>query len=1054
MGVHGLWRLIEPSGKPVPLESLENKVLAVDVSIWLHQIVKGFQDAKGAAVPHAHLLGIYHRVCKLLYFRIKPVFVFDGGVPVLKKQTIALRNQQKSKTLSEAERIHKNLLSALVKHSAISKVLSEKAKAAITASTSPTKRDDDELYVLPPSQSLDSTLSQSDSSDSEDSGLPRYDLHSIDTESAEFKSLPADVRHEILSDLKDTRKQSSWGRIHEMPTQSDNFSTYQMKRLLKRQSVQIALENVEKEMGGHSLSLGELEKLLKDQGVITNLKGNRIASDENTRFLLIKDIKQAMEDAKKQNLPMIEESEEGDETKEEEKNVKNKGDQEFEDDLKRAIELSLEATPSTSKIKDNEDEVPSTSSKGKRQLSLSFLTDFEDADFGYSDSSEEEEAVHTRLTPAQRYMMEYSGLTPSEIAKIIASKSRTVKSASEETKEEKDKNSAQAVESSSDVSNSIIKSPEETKDETDEAGSSSDVSNNIIRDSEQTMEEIEKYESSSNICSAVTKGSIENGVDLADEVITSTVEVMSDSTCSDEEDFVDVDEELQTKNTIGNTGMEVVIKPDEEIEDDLFKDVFEEIEEKTEVSSSTEDTVKEVEKERKTEERTSGQLLKEKIEKMVKAYTKPQHEEKKDSKANTELTVEQLNEMRDNLRKEQTELLIEKQTKERTAGNITEQMFQEAQELLELFGVPYIIAPMEAEAQCAFLELIGLTDGTITDDSDIWLFGGKTVYKNFFNQNKIVMEFKSENIQHHYKLTREQMILLAMLVGSDYTTGLTGVGPVTALEILAAFPPKNHIVSGLSEFKNWVKRGKLPGPGRTSLRGKLKNLSFTENFPNPQIVQAYLEPKVETSKERFTWGKLDVFGLVEFTRQKFGWTKNKTEEILNPILRRMKESKSQKAITDFFKVEYRVDSGGMEKQMSKRVKTALDKIGKGIGVEGEEEEPKKKKKKVGRKNEDEDIKILKETKVRSKKRVEEIQKEVKKEIQEQKEERKVNLQKLHKMEVIPQRQKDKAEMLKNRIQAIETFRRSKQGPGYVKKRAKVQKEPQKDASYLSESDTD
>lgn len=31
MGVHGLWRLIEPAGKPVPLESLENKVLAVGI---------------------------------------------------------------------------------------------------------------------------------------------------------------------------------------------------------------------------------------------------------------------------------------------------------------------------------------------------------------------------------------------------------------------------------------------------------------------------------------------------------------------------------------------------------------------------------------------------------------------------------------------------------------------------------------------------------------------------------------------------------------------------------------------------------------------------------------------------------------------------------------------------------------------------------------------------------------------------------------------------------------------------------------------------------------
>lgn len=58
------------------------------MSIWLHQAVKGFQDSRGASVPNAHLLGIYHRVCKLLYFKIKPIFVFDGGVPALKKQTI------------------------------------------------------------------------------------------------------------------------------------------------------------------------------------------------------------------------------------------------------------------------------------------------------------------------------------------------------------------------------------------------------------------------------------------------------------------------------------------------------------------------------------------------------------------------------------------------------------------------------------------------------------------------------------------------------------------------------------------------------------------------------------------------------------------------------------------------------------------------------------------------------------------------------------------------------------------------------------------------------
>lgn len=106
MGVTGLWNLIGPCGKPVPVETLENKILAVgkrfllnnchlftmqlfpDISIWLHQVVKGFQDNKGAALNNAHLLGLFHRLCKLLHYRIKPIFIFDGKVPQLKRDTI------------------------------------------------------------------------------------------------------------------------------------------------------------------------------------------------------------------------------------------------------------------------------------------------------------------------------------------------------------------------------------------------------------------------------------------------------------------------------------------------------------------------------------------------------------------------------------------------------------------------------------------------------------------------------------------------------------------------------------------------------------------------------------------------------------------------------------------------------------------------------------------------------------------------------------------------------------------------------------------------------
>lgn len=55
---------------------------------------------------------------------------------------------------------------------------------------------------------------------------------------------------------------------------------------------------------------------------------------------------------------------------------------------------------------------------------------------------------------------------------------------------------------------------------------------------------------------------------------------------------------------------------------------------------------------------------------------------------------------------------------------------------------------MEAEAQCAALDRADHTHGTITDDSDVWLFGGRHVYKNFFSQNKYVEYFQYSDLQN------------------------------------------------------------------------------------------------------------------------------------------------------------------------------------------------------------------------------------------------------------------------------------------------------------------
>ena len=53
---------------------------------------------------------------------------------------------------------------------------------------------------------------------------------------------------------------------------------------------------------------------------------------------------------------------------------------------------------------------------------------------------------------------------------------------------------------------------------------------------------------------------------------------------------------------------------------------------------------------------------------------------------------------------------------------------------------------MEAEAQCAYLDHTHQTSGTVTDDSDVFLFGGQKVYRHFFNHEREVTAYSTEDI--------------------------------------------------------------------------------------------------------------------------------------------------------------------------------------------------------------------------------------------------------------------------------------------------------------------
>jgi hypothetical protein len=86
-----------------------------------------------------------------------------------------------------------------------------------------------------------------------------------------------------------------------------------------------------------------------------------------------------------------------------------------------------------------------------------------------------------------------------------------------------------------------------------------------------------------------------------------------------------------------------------------------------------------------------------------------------------------------------------------------------------------------------------------------------------------------------------------------------------------------------------------------------------------------MDPNVERNEDKFTWGDMDITILRDYTKAKFGWSQNKFDEILSPVLKRIKERKSQKTVQDYFK--RKVEFHSLEEHMSKRVKAAVEKLG-------------------------------------------------------------------------------------------------------------------------------
>ncbi|PVH18370.1 uncharacterized protein CXQ87_001295 [Candidozyma duobushaemuli] len=272
------------------------------------------------------------------------------------------------------------------------------------------------------------------------------------------------------------------------------------------------------------------------------------------------------------------------------------------------------------------------------------------------------------------------------------------------------------------------------------------------------------------------------------------------------------------------------------------------------------------------------------------------------------------------------------QKAKRDSDEVSQTMIQDVQELLKRFGIPFITAPMEAEAQCAELYRLQMVDGIITDDSDCFLFGGSRIYKNMFNQKQYVECYFNEEIDHKIGLDRIKLIELALLLGSDYTEGIKGIGPVLAMEILAEFEDLKSFKRWFDEHARGLSQPKDPDSKlKKNLLKRIKSgkLFLPDNFPDQVVFQAYTHPEVDRDTSEFKWGVPNLDQIRSFLMYNVGWSQSRVDEVMLPLIRDMNKKRSegtQTTVGEFFPQEY--ISYKKDAALGKRMKSAATRLHK------------------------------------------------------------------------------------------------------------------------------
>jgi len=204
------------------------------------------------------------------------------------------------------------------------------------------------------------------------------------------------------------------------------------------------------------------------------------------------------------------------------------------------------------------------------------------------------------------------------------------------------------------------------------------------------------------------------------------------------------------------------------------------------------------------------------------------------------------------------------------AITLTRDMIKESKELINAMGLPVIQAIGDAEAQAAHMALKGQVWAIVSQDYDSLLFGAPRAIRNLtISQKKRGTQIITPEIidlaktLNALKVDRQGLVDAAILIGTDFNSGVKGIGPKTAVKI--------------------------------AREGRFED--YEEQLPRLAAVRKiFLEPAT-TSNYDLDWKPIDVTKVKAILCDRHGFSEARIDTALG--LNKSQTNKYQKSLADF-----------------------------------------------------------------------------------------------------------------------------------------------------------